>query len=79
LIKTEYELENLSLETYPKMYKKYTRKSTFGNWTTKIGPIENKLKDKNYRCHGKSCPRIKNHANGTEMCCAIFMIFYFWA
>jgi hypothetical protein len=46
------------------MHKKYTRKSGFGNWTTEIGPKENKLKDKNYRGHGKSCPRIENHANG---------------
>jgi hypothetical protein len=31
---------------------------------TEIGPVENKLKDKNYRGHGKSCPRMENHANG---------------
>jgi hypothetical protein len=46
------------------MHKKYTRKSGVGNWMTKIGPIEKKLKDKNYRGHGKSCPRMENHANG---------------
>jgi hypothetical protein len=46
------------------MHKKYTRNSGFGNWMTKIGHIEKKLKDKNYRGHGKSCPRMENHANG---------------
>jgi hypothetical protein len=56
----------LSLEAYPKMHKNYIRKSRFGNWTTKIGPIENKIKEKIYRGHGKSCPRIENHANGME-------------
>jgi hypothetical protein len=54
----------LSLEAYQKMHKKYTRQSKFGNWTTKIGSIENKIKEKNYRGHGKSYPRIENHANG---------------
>jgi hypothetical protein len=31
---------------------------------TKIDPMENKLKDKNYRSHGKSCLRMENHASG---------------
>jgi hypothetical protein len=48
------------------MHKKHTRQSGFGKWTTEIGPIENKLKDKNYRGHNKSCPRMENHANGTR-------------
>jgi hypothetical protein len=39
-------LRIVSLEADPKMHKKYTRKSGFRNWMTKIGPIENKLKDK---------------------------------
>jgi hypothetical protein len=47
------------------MHKKYIIKFGFGNWTIEIGPIKNKLKDKNYRGHGKSCPRMENHANGT--------------
>jgi hypothetical protein len=38
--------------------------SGFGNWTSEIGPIENKLKDKHYKGHGESCPRMDNHANG---------------
>jgi hypothetical protein len=32
---------------------------------TKIKPIQSKLKDRNYRGHGKSCLRMENHANGT--------------
>jgi hypothetical protein len=44
------------------MHKKYIIKFGFGNWTIEIGPIKNKLKDKNYRGHGKSCPRMENHA-----------------
>jgi hypothetical protein len=31
---------------------------------TKIGSMENKLKDKNYRGYGKSCLRMENHENG---------------
>jgi hypothetical protein len=31
---------------------------------TKIDPIESKLKNKNYKGHGKSCLRMENHANG---------------
>ena len=53
------------MEAYPKMHKKYTNKSGFGNWMTKIGPIENKRKDKNYIGHDKSCPRMENQANDT--------------
>jgi hypothetical protein len=74
------------LEAYAKTHKKYARKSRFGNWTTKIGPIENKLKDKIYRGQGKACSRMENHANGTgKSCkwkiisCAICMIFHSWA
>jgi hypothetical protein len=44
----------LSLEVHPKIYKKHSRKSRFEKWTTKIDPIQNKLKDKNYRGYGKS-------------------------
>jgi hypothetical protein len=62
----ESELENTINGSLSKNALKKHKKSGFGNWTTKIGPIENKLKDKNYRGHGKSCPRIENHSNGTS-------------
>jgi hypothetical protein len=46
------------------LYEICSKKFGFGNWTTKINPIQRKLKDKNYRGHGKSCLRMENHANG---------------
>jgi hypothetical protein len=68
-------LRILSLEVYPKMNKKYTRKPRFEYWTTEIDPMENKLKDKKYRGHDKSCPRMENHANGTaHFLCLLDMI-----
>jgi hypothetical protein len=77
----ELELENII--KYPKIHKKYTRKSGFRNWTTKIGPIEYKLKCKNYRSPDKSCPRMKimqmAQQMAQQMCCAICMIFHSWA
>jgi hypothetical protein len=53
------------LEAYSKMHQKDRRKSGFKNWTIEIGHIVKKLKDKNYKGHDKSCPRMENHANGT--------------
>jgi hypothetical protein len=64
-LKWNQNLRILLVEAYPNMYKKHTRKSGFGNWTTEIGPIENMLIDKNYKGHGKSCPRMEDHAYGT--------------
>jgi hypothetical protein len=58
LLKWNQNLRILSLEAYPNIHKNYTKQS-------KIGPIENKLKDKNYRSYGKSCLRMENHANST--------------
>jgi hypothetical protein len=69
----------LSLEVYPKMHTKYTRKSGLGNWTTKIDLVENKLKVKIYRGHGKSCPRMENHANGMENVLYDLHDFHSWA
>ena len=40
-------------------------KSKFEYWTTTINSIERKLKDKNYRGHGKLSLRMENHANSS--------------
>jgi hypothetical protein len=44
-------------------------KSKFLILDDQIDSIESKLKDKNYRGHGKSCLRMENHTNGTAKSC----------
>jgi hypothetical protein len=53
----ELELESNIIGSASKNILKHIRKSRFGNWTTKIDPIQSKLKDKKIRGHGKSCLR----------------------
>jgi hypothetical protein len=67
LTSMELEHESTIIGSVSKIILKIHRNSIFGNWRTKIDPIQSKLKDKNYRGHGKSCLRIESHTIVTAM------------
>jgi hypothetical protein len=60
----ELELENTIIGSASKNALKIHKKTRFEYWMTEIDLMENKLKDINYRDHGKSCLRMEYHTNG---------------